>query len=54
VEEFRKMFFTYFKGEFKASLLFEKLLPFIVVWNVGDKVFDDPSEMSNADQLIEG
>jgi len=48
------MFFTYFKGEFKASLLYEKLLPFIVVWNIGDKIFEDPSEMTSADQLIEG
>ena len=46
VDEFRKMFFTFFKGEFKASLLYEKLLPFITVWNVGDRVFEDPSEMT--------
>lgn len=32
IEEFRKMFFTYFKGEVKADLIYEKLLPFIVVW----------------------
>lgn len=32
LEEFRKMFFTFFKGEFKANLLYEKVLPFITVW----------------------
>jgi len=53
IEEFRKMFFTFFKGEFKASLLYEKLLPFVIVWNIGDHVFEDPSEMTSSDQLIE-
>ena len=47
------MFHTYFKGEFKASLLYDKLLPYITVYNIGDKVFNDPSEMSSSDQLIE-
>ena len=42
IDEFKKIFFTYFKGEFKAQTLYEKLLPFIVVWNIGDKVFSDP------------
>ena len=32
IDDFRKLFFTYFKGEVKASLLYEKLLPFITVW----------------------
>ena len=27
VDEFRKMFFTYFKGEIKASNIYDKLLP---------------------------
>lgn len=27
VEEFRKMFFTFFKGEAKASSIYDKLLP---------------------------
>lgn len=53
VDEFRKMFFTYFKGEFKAKLLYEKLLPHIIVWNIGDMVFNSPSEMTNSEQLIE-
>ena len=45
IEEFRKMFFTFFKGEFKAKILYEKLLPYMVVYNMGDKVFDDLSEI---------
>lgn len=40
IEEFRKMFFTYFKGEFKAALLYEKLLPFITVWQEDGQVYD--------------
>lgn len=53
VEEFRKMFFMYFKGEYKAQMLYEKLSPHICVWNIGDKVFNSQSEMTNSDQLIE-
>ena len=36
INELRKMFFTYFKGEAKANLVYEKLLPFITVANNGD------------------
>ena len=46
IEEFRKMFFTFFKGELKASILYEKLLPYMIVYNVGDKVFNDLSEIN--------
>lgn len=49
IEEFRKMFFTFFKGEFKAKLLYEKLLPFVIVWNIGDHVYEDPSDMTSSD-----
>ena len=45
IDEFKKMFFTFFKGESKAHFIYEKLLPFITVWNIGDKVWNDPSEM---------
>ena len=31
IDEFRRLFFTYFKGEAKANLVYEKLLPFITV-----------------------
>ena len=31
LDEFRKIFFAYFKGEAKANLVYEKLLPFITV-----------------------
>lgn len=31
IDDFRKIFFTYFKGEAKANLVYEKLLPFITV-----------------------
>lgn len=53
IGEFRKIFFTFFKGEFKASLLYEKLLPFVIVWNIGDAVYEDPSDIPSANQLIE-
>ena len=53
VEEFKKIFFTYFKGEFKANLLYEQLLPFIIVWNIGNNVWNDPSEVPSPEQLIE-
>lgn len=43
------MFFTFFKGERKAHFIYEKLLPFITIWNIGDKVFNDPSEMDHPD-----
>ena len=41
IEEFRKMFFTYFKGEYKAGLLYEKVLPFITVWEIDGEVVED-------------
>jgi len=34
-------------------LLYEKLLPFVIVWNIGDHVFEDPTDMTSSDQLIE-
>ena len=52
-DEFRKMFFTYFKGEAKASSIFDKLLAQIVVLVIGDKVFNSVAEMTQTDQLIE-
>lgn len=39
VEEFRKMFYTYFKGEAKAGLVYEKLLPCILVYIANDELF---------------
>ena len=49
IEEFRKMFFTFFKGEFKANILYEKLLPYMIVYNVGDKVYNDISEIDRTE-----
>lgn len=43
IEEFRKMFFTYFKGEYKAGLLYDKVLPFITVWVIDGNVVEDPA-----------
>lgn len=43
IEEFRKMFFTYFKGEYKAGLLYDKVLPFITVWEIDGNVVEDPA-----------
>ena len=53
IEEFQKMFFTYFKGEFKAKYLYEKLLPHVVVWQIGDAVFNDVADVSNAELLLD-
>ena len=39
----------YFKGEAKAHYIYEKLLPQVTVWNIGDKVFNDRSEMTYSD-----
>ena len=52
IEEFRKLFFTYFKGESKANLLYEKLLPFVTVLNIGDNVYDRASEIPKDDLII--
>ena len=52
-DDFKKMFFTFFKGEAKANYIYERLLPFITVWYIGDKVYNDPSEMTHPDQLLE-
>jgi len=48
IDEFRKMFFTYFKGEFKAGLLYEKLLTFITVWELDGEVYEDLSGVSDS------
>ena len=44
VEEFRKMFFTFFKRENKASSIYEKLLPQIII-------IDDDEEGGTADAI---
>ena len=44
LEEFRKLFFTYFKGEAKASAIYDKLLTCIVQYRQGKNVFDEPPE----------
>ena len=43
IDDFRKLFFTYFKGETKASLLYEKLLPFITVSSTSSDTIDQPN-----------
>lgn len=53
IDEFRRMFFTFFKGQAQAQTLFEKLIPNIVVLVIGDKVFNSEAEMTRTDQLIE-
>ena len=55
IEEFRKMFFTFFKGEFKAQLLYEKLLPFITVWEEDGEVYENATDLkdeSRADKRV--
>ena len=49
IEDFRKLFFTYFKGEDKASLLYEKLLPCITVSSTSSEFAEQPS-LSNEHQ----
>ena len=53
IADFKKMYMMYFKGEAKASFIYDKMLPFVIVWNIGDKVFNDPSEITHSDQFIE-
>ena len=43
IDDFRKLFFTYFKGETKASLLYEKLLPFITVLSTTPDATEQPN-----------
>ena len=50
IEEFRKMFFTYFKGEYKAGLLYEKVLPFITVWEINGEVVEDLANIKDSGQ----
>ena len=45
------MFFTFFKGEFRAATLYDLVLPFIIIWNIQDKIFDKENEMT-PDQLL--
>ena len=49
IEDFKKMFFMYFKAEGKAHIIYEKMLPYVTVWNIGDKVFNDQREMTHTD-----
>ena len=52
IDEFRKMFFTYFKGEFKAGLLYEKVLPFITVWDINGDVVDDLADSKDTSSAV--
>ena len=45
IDEFKKMFYMYFKGEEKVKDLYEMLLPHITVLNIGDRVYDGPEEI---------
>lgn len=53
IEEFRKMFFMFFKGEFKANVLFDQLLPFITVTNIGDNVYESSEAVASRDRVAE-
>ena len=44
IEEFRKLFVTYFKGEVKASIIYEKLLTCIKVYEQGDELLEQPPQ----------
>ena len=50
IEQFRKIFYTFFKGEFKVSILYEKLLPFITVWEYAGDVYDELSQVQDESQ----
>lgn len=47
IDEFRRMFFTFFKGEAKAGLIFDQLLPFITVYEDDGVVYDELSEVKD-------
>jgi hypothetical protein len=40
VSEFKHIFYMYFKGESKASIIYEKLLPYIKCYLVGEEIMD--------------
>ena len=40
IDEFKKLFFTYFKGEVKASVIYEDLLPCITMYEQDKKAYD--------------
>lgn len=50
IEEFRRLFFTYFKSENKAGIIYEKMLPFITAWNFRDAVYDDVTQIAEEDR----
>ena len=46
VSEFKKLFYMYFKGESKSAKIYEKLLPFIICYLVGEEVREtEPAEV---------
>ena len=47
IEEFRNLYFTYFKGEEKAHQIYNMLLPYLTVWSYGDQVFSCESEIAD-------
>ena len=55
IDEFRKMFFTYFKSESKAqtNVMFEKLLPYVSVLNIGDNIYNVVNEIREEDKVAE-
>ena len=44
VDEFRKLFFTYFKGEEKCNTIYEKLLSCIQVYYQTKVVYEEPPQ----------
>ena len=51
IDDFRKLFFTYFKGESRANLLYEKLLPFITVYSTKTEAVEQPSPSVEAEEV---
>ena len=37
IDEFRRLFYTYFKGEARADIIFEQMLPCLIMYEMPNK-----------------
>lgn len=52
VPEFKQIFYMYFKGEDKASLIYDKLLPQIKCYLANDEVHDIEPQDGNYETMV--
>jgi|694.fasta_scaffold140281_2 hypothetical protein len=52
VPEFKQIFYMYFKGEAKASLIYDKLLPQIQCYLVNEEVHEKEPKDANYETMI--